>query len=289
MKELKDIYETLNAELDPHFWNRFSEDNIYGCHQTAAFSKCFEFNLVVNTATENEDSYYLTPVMRGICEDLIVLKFLKKHKQLNADIVLNHLMMTQLIEICGKQESFFAKNQPQQMVFTFPNAVEELAIHQEALRNEWEKIGMKREKSFPSVAHMAVDAGLVQVYDYIYAATSDMVHFSPHILMRSGWSKSDDKLLHRFSMRNFNKYYRLFNQFYGSYLFVLFAETFKKSLGLSKPVLKQVKAISALLDDEFQWPELVTFEEMNVADAEKIRQMNVFRKGLIRIRKMNIG
>jgi hypothetical protein len=68
---------------------------------------------------------------------------------------------------------------------------------------------------------MAVDAGHIEVYDYLYAAISDMVRFSPHILIRSGWSKKQDKMFHRFSMQNFNNYYKLFTQFYGSYLFTV--------------------------------------------------------------------
>lgn len=277
MDQLLNIYQGLKEPLEEKFWNRFSDQNIYGCHVTAAFSKCFEFNLVINSASLLDESFYYTPVLRGIAEDLIVLKFIKKHKKLDANAVLKNYMMMQLIEICEKQTKFFDENHPQQIVFKYPDAEYQLKGFVEGLKTEWAKIGLNKEKTFPSTSHMAVDAGLIEVYDYLYAATSDMVHFSPHILMRSGWSKKDDKMFHRFSMQNFNKYYKLFNQFYGSYLFTIFVKTFKKQLTLNKTILKEIYNIEQIISDEARWPELVTFEEMNVPEAERIRMINVIR------------
>ncbi|MEV4887293.1 hypothetical protein MRBLMN1_005874 [Chitinophaga ginsengisegetis] len=43
----------------------------------AAFAKCFEFNLDISKQRNLDNSFYLMSFLRGICEDLITLKFIK--------------------------------------------------------------------------------------------------------------------------------------------------------------------------------------------------------------------
>lgn len=110
---------------------------------------------------------------------------------------------------------------------------------------------------------MAIDSKLKSLYDYLYHATSKTVHFSPNILLRTGWYKSlNDPIV--FSVKNFNNYYDTFNSFYGSYLFVQFCTSFKKALKLDVKFLSIVKSIKITLDDFNYFPELVTFEELNL-------------------------
>lgn len=185
------------------------------------------------------------------------------------------------------KKKFFSKNHSQQIIYTVndPSKIKESNL--EALKNEWSKIGLNKEKIFPSTSHMATDGALFELYEYIYAATSEMVHFSPHNLMRSGWSKKKTPYHHHFNPKIFSKYYNVFNRFYGSYLFVKFIKLFKKELKLSKAVLKIVTDLESDLYLNSRWPELVTFEEMNVPDAEKIRLINMIRK--VRSTKDGIG
>jgi len=287
MEELATIYEFLKKDLKPLFWNRFSKDNIFNCHITSAYSKCYEFNVLVNKENDISNSFFYSPALRGICEDVIVLKFFKKQTKLNSNKIIEHFMMIQLIDISDRQKEFFLKNNPQQIVFEYPNAGKVREENTNAIKEEWLKIGLNREKVFPSTSQMATDSGLVELYNYLYSATSDMVHFSPHVLMRAGWSKKDDEFLHEFSTKNFSKYYKLFNQFYGAYLFVLFNESFKKELKIPKAIVELVKQIKVIISDEYRWPELITFEEMNHPDAHKIKTINMIRKIKARIRGKN--
>ena len=134
---------------------------------------------------------------------------------------------------------------------------------------------------------MATDAALVELYEYLYSATSDMVHFSPHNLLRSGWSKKETPY-HHFDIQNFHKYYNLFNHFYGSYLFVLFSKTFKKELWIKKTANTIIKKIEEDILGIARWPELVTFEEMNVPNVEAIRLVNTIRKLKLKADEFNI-
>jgi hypothetical protein len=182
---------------------------------------------------------------------------------------------------------FLLKNHPQQIVFSLSNSQKVIDDNTLTLKGELNKLGLNKEKKFPSISHMATDAKLFELYDYLYAATSEMVHFSPHTLMRSGWSKKEAPLNHRFSTSHFNKYYCLFNKFYGTYLFVMFCKTFKKELGLSKETMQIVKDLESDLFLDSRWPEI--FEEMNVKEAESIRFINLIRKIRSRAKDMNIS
>jgi len=106
--------------------------------------------------------------------------------------------------------------------------------------------------------------------------------------MRSGWSKKETPYHHHFDVQNFHKYYNIFNHFYGSYLFVLFSKAFKKELNLGKDALEIVKEIESNIFDTARWPELVTFEEMNVPQAEAIRLINTIQKLKLTANKFNI-
>jgi len=282
-------YNKLNKYLKPLFYAEFTPNNIYQCYVIAAFSKSFEFNLLVNKNSDSKNSFFYTPSLRGICEDIITLQFLKKHKALDKDKLLQSYTMIQLVDMVETQTKFFSKNHKQQIIFDITDKETIRSDNTITLKEQWAKIGMNKDKLFPSVSHMAVDGGLVELYDYLYSATSDMVHFSPHNLMRNGWSKSDSPTTHYFSTENFSKYYSLFNEFYGGYLFVKFTTIFKKELKLSHNVVELIKILEGDLFSDSRWPELITFEEMNVPEAESIRLINSIRKLRDLGKKLNIS
>ncbi len=265
----------LKKPLRPLFYAHFSD--VYKCHLVAAYSKCFEFNLLVNKTRARKEAAFYTSTLRGICEDLITLTFLKKQSTLDKDKILLNLMRLQLQDLIAAQSSFFKKNHSQQIVLDKYSEPDPLNDPMAILRDEWAKIGLNKEKISPSVSHMATDAGLIELYQYLYAATSDMVHFSPHNLLRSGWSKKLDGN-HNFSPLNFANYFNQFNRFYGAFLFVKFSQEFRKELKLDKETYKAIGELDQVLRLNSRWPELVTFEEMNVKDADVIRLENAVRK-----------
>lgn len=274
--QLYQHYSVLKKLLRKSFYAEFSNDNVFQCHIVAAYSKCFQFNFTVNNSN-SKNSFFFSPSLRGICEDFIILKFLKKHSAIDKNKLLLSYSMFQLTEISAAQNKFFKKNHEQQIVYQMINLEKVREENLEKMKIEWAKIGLSKDKVLPSVSHMATDAALIELYDYLYSATSDMVHFSPHNLMRSGWSKKETPNHHHFDIQNFHKYYNQFNHFYGSYLFVLFSRTFKKELNLNKATMEIVKQIETDIFNNARWPELITFEEMNVPEAQAIRLINSIR------------
>ncbi len=115
---------------------------------------------------------------------------------------------------------------------------------------------------------MALKVHLKPFYDFIYAVTSEIVHFNVRIALRSGWGDSPRNVL--FSTNNFCRYYLEFSHFYSLYLLAMFCRTFKRELDLSAKFMSEIAEIRALLDDRFRWPEAATFEEMNLKNPNAI-------------------
>jgi hypothetical protein len=112
------------------------------------------------------------------------------------------------------------------------------------------------------IAEKQGQAVLSVLYDYIYRLTSGTVHFSVQALMRAGWGPTKEQFT--FSTNNFHCYYLSFAQVYGAFLYCLYFECFGKVLRPSKRVLKNIGKIREAVLLQSRWPEMVTFEEMNV-------------------------
>lgn len=278
------IYKSLKKDFDTISTNEVNTKSLFLPILKSAFTKCYEFNLIYSNRRKNEKSFYHTPVLRGVCEDLIVLKFLKLHSTWNKELILNAYLNYELIDNLISQDKFFRKNRPHQIIFNPPDKELKRSEFEKKLNDIWQSYGLNKEKVFPKISHMACDSGLRELYDYLYHATSSMVHFSPHILLRSGWTNDRISNLYTFNPKNFYKYYQLFNEFFGSYLFVLFSNVFHKELNLSKEFKIKVKDINQYIDEQHRWPELITLEEINTPSEEvkKIRFINSLRTILIK-------
>jgi len=73
-----------------------------------------------------------------------------------------------------------------------------------------------------------------------------------------------------FSTRHFKAYYRHFACFYGAYLFTELCAWMISIDLLDKAVETDLQKIVALLEKEARWPEIVTFEEMNIGGLSKL-------------------
>lgn len=229
----------------------------------AALVKSFEFNFDLNRAKNVTNAFYNLSFLCGICEDLIALKFIGKLSSNDRNELIIAYNQYLLLSSVKSQTDFFRSVKPFQPIVHYGQAAMKLEDIEKVLMEFWSKRGHRKDKIFPGVEHMAVDSKLKLLYDYLYHATSKTVHFSPNILLRLGWYKSkDDPIV--FSVKNFGHYYDIFNCYYGSYLFVEFCSAFKTHLNLNKDFLGIVKSIKATLADFDYFPELVTFEELNI-------------------------
>jgi hypothetical protein len=107
---------------------------------------------------------------------------------------------------------------------------------------------------------MAKSVGLESLYDYLYFATSNFVHFNPQTLLRMGWGDINKHF--KFTVSNMSPYYRSFASFYGAILFLGFHAAFA-SEALKTDCSKEVAEILDLISHVHRWPEVITFEEMN--------------------------
>lgn len=276
-----------NIEVETRSKARFhmTKEGLFRGVLKGAFIKAYEFvhySYGIEPESANEGCFFAASALRGICEDLIALKFLRQLTKKDRDEVTAIKMLRGTIEASTKQAKFFKKRRPFQPVLQFAEDPSQLAAH----KNRLTAIGhasqlWKTEGKLPPIEQMAIKVNLRWLYDFIYSVTSEVVHFNPRIALRSGWGTCPLPARHPgghfygswvFSTKNFCRYYLDFNRTYGLYLFLLFALKFRKDLSLSDSFIGRIKKMETLLDDELRWPEAVTSEEMNQKDPGPIQR-----------------
>lgn len=262
-KLLRETYREIDSLIDR---TEIGLQNRFKPLVKAAFVKSLEFNLLVNSSSDRKTSaFFFMPSLRGMCEDLITLAYIqKKFLDEDAKLMANALSDLNLVEHLEKQTNFFRLERPTQPTVTLSSKV------QKAMRENAEKVlaelrvkaSWGNDKLIPSVSHMATECGMIKLYEFVYHATSDLVHFSPHSLLRMGWGDLDKENF-SYSTNNFNRYYLAFCQFYGTFLFIQFWRQFAKVLSFKNQIKPLVKRLDAAIQEEDRWPEIVSFEEMN--------------------------
>ena len=238
----------------------------------SAFARAFEFARLVHKLKledADETGFFLAAGLRGIAEDLISLRFIRKLKRADRDEVIKARMMITVADLVAKQRAFFKKNRPFQPIVrqSFPDSEvirmkDRLTIIGQASRM-W-----NTTRRLPPVEQMAARVHLKQFYEFIYAVTSELVHFNVRIALRSGWGKSPTEVV--FSTKNFAPYYLEFAQFFSVYMLIAFCRSFRRDLGLSTELMRVTAEMQMVLDDRLRWPEAVTFEEMNIKGPNEL-------------------
>jgi hypothetical protein len=232
----------------------------------ASLSKAYEFNLMVRGGRNQKDAFFWSAALRGICEDLIVFRFLGNLTKSDRELLVQLFIEYELLERTTTQHKFFSKVRPQQRVLLYDNVEEKRALLENRLKEVWQRIGWPRfdRGAMPPIRQLAERQGidvLSVLYDYLYRLTSGTVHFNVQSLLRSGWGSPRGW---HFSTRNFYRYHSDFSTVYGAFLFCLYFEFFPKILRPTRSVSRQVNSIRSKLITKSRWPEMVTFEEMNL-------------------------
>ncbi len=233
----------------------------------ASFSKAFDFVDHAFKQTDDDLAFFRVAALRSICEDIIYLSLGATLSPRDRETIIKGLMLLEVHNRINQQVAFFRKFRPFQSVLNVGVPNEGLEKTNDELRAVWQANGwrnIKRGRS-PTTREIAekVDPGVLGiVYDYIFRLTSSLVHFSPQVLFRTGWG--DVKGTMTFSTRNMNPYFVALSQVYGIFLFCLYFEYFGRFL---RPGTANQSLVAALRKDilmRSRWPEMVTFEEMNV-------------------------
>lgn len=231
----------------------------------SSFVKTFEF-VDLASKQEPETAFFMVPALRGITEDIIYFRFLSPFPNKIRGQVVSDMHLLELSKKSQQQNSFFKTFRPVQPVLPQMNFNEEEI--KDRLRLFWRQNGWPNlyGREVPPVRQIAEksEPGLLEVvYDFIYRLTSNMVHFDPQVLLRAGWGKIPEGPI-TFSYSHMGPYYLAVSRIYGSCLLCLYFEFFDKFLGPSQEEEKAVAELRRYLLVACRWPEMVTFEEMNL-------------------------
>jgi len=168
------------------------------------------------------------------------------------------------VEGLAAQEEYFSEERPWQPIVLNKASAEVL---DKQLRTISMSLGWTGRSAWPSVSFMAKQSSLTSIYNFFYSATSKWVHFSPHILTRMGWGGSEeDNSLDtewHFAKSNFAGYYAEFNRVYSAQLFARLLKGPANTL-LDTQTEKAVNDLMEVIQSQLRWPELVTYEELNL-------------------------
>ncbi|PQV62875.1 hypothetical protein B1R32_11915 [Abditibacterium utsteinense] len=264
-EQIEEILSGLNSTVERLSVRHCKDTILSESVAISAFVKSYEFNLAVNKATD-ENAYFMTSVLRGICEDYIVLKFLWSEINQSKDQVMELKLYEEIYQSSIAQWNFFSKYHTDQILYYHDTMLTDEVTNRNLLRGLMTNFPVRGNASMPSVFFMAERSGLEDLYRYLYHATSSLVHFNPRILLRMGWGELPE---FSFSVKNFHKYYKHFSSFYGAYLFVELCDWMMDKKIIDKEIETVIQQLKFLLQDEKQWPALVTFEEMNIGTLQK--------------------
>ena len=271
--QVKQILDGLEPVIRRCTTGHVHHDGFYLLSTRAALAKSYEINRFLQSKEAAMNAFAVTSVLRGVCEDVIVLKFLGTFTKRDRDEAVGVLMMKSVLEFMQQQTAFFSKYRPSQPILENKDASAEIQGLKLRLRAFRKSYKWKKHREWPSMREMAEATELLPLYDFLYAGTSSFVHFSPNNLIRMGKViGSGERMV--FSTSNFSDYYSAFNRFYGLFLFITLATTFATMLGCRAELQPPVEKLMRLLDEELRWPELITMEEMNMQEvSQMLRQM----------------
>ena len=273
MESVKQTLDSLEPLLRRCTTGSPKADGFFVLAVRAAFAKNYEVNRFLQTPQAALNAFAVTSALRGVCEDIIVLKWLGTFTKRDRDEAVGVMMMKNVLEFMQQQTAFFSKYRPSQPILEAKDVSAEIHGLKQRLRAFRKNYKWKKHREWPSIREMAEAGDLLPLYDFLYAGTTSFVHFSPNNLIRMGKVVAGGERM-VFSTSNFSEYYASFNRFYGVFLFITFATTFAALLGCREELQAPVEKLMRHIDEELRWPELVTMEEMNVENvSEMLRRM----------------
>ena len=263
-KTLNEIISPLKPFVERTSIVRFPKKKIFSTCLKASFVNIFEF-IDMASKEEIDNSFFLTPSLRRATEEIIYFRFLSRHPDKIRERLIKDMMALEVLRNLEYQDVFFSRFRPFQSVIPRQNS--DISQIEDRIRSFWRTNGWKNlSRISPRIDQIAEksDPGLLDVvYNFIYRLTSSTVHFNPQILLRSGWGDKSMKEI-KVSSGNMGPYYTSLNQIYGSFLLCLYFEFFGRFLIPRQEEKLTIRELREHLQGRFRWPEMVTFEEMNI-------------------------
>ena len=262
--ELKKLLANLEGEMAIFCSHNLKTDGIFLGILKSSLMKSFELSKLLISSTKDKYAFFKLASLRGICEEYIDIRFIGQMLPADRDAIIQALLGIEIHEFLSKQTSFFKKFRPFQPVVessSSPNVDEHHTVLEEisARTGLWH---YSRRKPMQTAFHRANKLGLTEFYRFYYAITSEMVHFSPHVLLRMGWGA--DPWKPKFSTQNFSIYYREMILVYSLFLFKELIISYDQIIKLPMKIREAATETEKYLNFILRWPEPVTFEEMNL-------------------------
>lgn len=239
----------------------FDKDMWFETMLTSSLVRNFQF-LDLVTSEQGANSFYLIPALRGITEDIIYLQFLSRLDLSDRNEFLRIKARQGFSQKVKCQHDFFSAFRPFQPVIRLQDEADVQETN-ERVKSFWKThIGLER----PSTRRIAEKCGqelLAIIYDFIYRLTSATVHFDLNWAMKLGWGDLESGSF-EFDTKHFETYFSAINCIYGAYLLCIFFELFRSHIKMDNAANDVIERVRKLIIEESRWPELVTFEEMNI-------------------------
>lgn len=205
-------------------------------------------------------------------EDIIILESIHKLPSEKRERLLRGMQLLETSERISTQWTFFQKYRPFQPVIDRTISIEDARNDIETIWREsgWAKFEAKPKSIVPPVIQLAqkLAPGILDIlYEFIYRLSSSTVHFSPQTLLRMGWGHVDEKnsISGTISIKHMANYHKAFCQIYGLLLFTFFFELFPEEINATDAEQSGIVNMRKHLLEELRWPEMITFEEMNLS------------------------
>jgi hypothetical protein len=261
-----ELFTQLKSFADKVGQGEMRKGNMFSLCIRASFAKCYEFNLHAWNEKNAEASFFWLPTLRGICEDLIVLNYMQGIPRVQRESLVQLIMQRELQARLKIQKEFFENARPHQPVLGPGIVPDELNSMEQAIRAIWQANGWPNmsKGTLPPTRQMAEKHGgdvLATLYDFLFRLTSGTVHFTVNALLRNGWGTIP---LTHFSVFHFSGYYKMFGRIYGAFMFCCYFELFGRFIRTDNEVKAIVQKIRQKILSIPRWPEITTFEEMNL-------------------------
>src|SRR6185437_10085189 len=116
MQEAKAILHTLETIVQRCSVGNLKEDGFFLMSVRAALAKNFDVNRFIHAREGSHSAFIVTSALRGMCEDIIALKWLATFEKRDRDEAVGVLMMKSVLELMQQQTAFFGKYRPSQPI-----------------------------------------------------------------------------------------------------------------------------------------------------------------------------
>ena len=260
-----ELFEKANSQFNRTYEMNDGEFSYIDSLQISAIAKCLDFNIYVQSNKPLGFYFFMVGNLRSIIEELIFLAYFKNIESKESENLARNLHDYSHFTKQKKQLEFFVINNNRQPTFGGLNKRE---IKNKIIELKNDRVEIWRRLNFnnpPSVNKLANKVNIATTYDYFYHLTSNFVHFNPTELFRLGWGT--DKKPFSYSINHFDNYYSALSKFLGALVFLGFCNLAPNKFdnGCSS---KFSDIICKNLRSNFRWPELLTYEEMNVTPPD---------------------